>query len=1534
MYLQRVGSFRDKISASSNAGAEPIDVLNLINVCLGRKEIQHARQILPVWGLVAQAWIVHDRSSHLVDYLLLHKEVPPFLISISGVTVATNITNTVFDVNLESLLLGLAAGEVNRTVEQLEHAKDQRLTSMYADMVRIVGSLAIVANCLGNCYSLRDVHRAAHLRGSTGKLLDTFFADLSSPSCEQQNVDAFLDIFAHCMVLSKAHGNILDWNGCMPDLAKRITGLLEARGGDSHSHSHLMEDESDDGMDIEIPFRTNVMTGSNNRDDAGLPRRLVQTSYHAATQKMGIAVYARYVQCLHSSADDMDKHGSELDRLTHFLTCLDETDLIASRPMINALHDDIGNFSPASTGKLLNRILDGPLRSYEYERSETTHALLLDIMAHKIDTWTDPKNTDLYQDGIDLYVWLTETALGAKILSASVQKTLSDMLLQLLRIDPDYGQNDDLASVRTTLFGLLQRSKLEVSHHLATRVSSIFNLYTLSRHEEVFTDLNNSLPADVEWMEGIAIRLLALAHIAATWPSLLRRCIFGIFETAGHVVASMNYATHCVAYISQTLDLTNSQNLFRLFAPQLLFTWLDLPRSLEEVPYQIFGYTTLKQLLQENADEIYSQLLVRESVEEIAWLSNCLNLTEDRLIRAAFPKAVAYALSWDIVFSKDGQKRCEEHLKILLKNKSEYRPLVRMNSPYIVAQLFISADQEETIEKALEKRPKYQYVNDALMAMKSYSASDQVLPSTQQPHFKAKYLLDQVERTASRSSSQQNTESFAHEFTPPRLTVMLRSILDTMHPALGPLHACHIVRKLRLLVAFAGDSAIQGYPLELLIRTLRSLAIVSHCADDAIGVLHYLFDRGLPYLKSDVASLTSAALLSLLSMKSFMMAHQDRTTQETQYRETVSKMQTFHGWLVQTLVGCQNVFTSNDVVRGLTFKALITACRDLSFPASADKNNASSTMLKSLLDDEQSTTPLLSRLERRQVLALLCQRFESPVSLSEDVFAGDEESEKYARCIWSTTRSLPEVDAYESWTSRVLGRAFASSVSPGLIRPTGRLLPDFLPIAAPVTEANGSTLAIVSKLHGLLLSNNRADVAVSEQVIRKTITRFADTHDQSGAIEFENLLPLQIYEAMAESYGSDQTSHGLGRSSLVSKTQRDQLVKSASLDNEVAFEPWICGVVEGICKWANDIPLVGSLGNLFQVAEGTAHQLFPFVLHLALLAEKEKDPVIRDVMSESFTEHFNEAHPDATRKIRLMLETIIYLLTQQLPTENSRVDRLQWLEVDYLLAAKAAQRCNMPTTALYFIELSTTGSTSTKGTRLRRSSIVATAPTYPSNELLLDIYKNIDEPDSFYGVRQAPSLEAVTNRVDHEKDGLKGMMLYSARMDASLLRTGQRQERDARGMIEAIGAMNLDSLTHSLLLQGKDQGSTTTDAMLDSARKLHQWDIMPSKDASADSTTIYTVCKELASTTNLDTFKISLDNSMRSVQRRLQDPDLNASSTRSALSSLAVLGEIDELANVRSATDLHDLWDVMQARQRKWDIGRFVAQSLSHWKGY
>ena len=71
--------------------------------------------------------------------------------------------------------------------------------------------------------------------------------------------------------------------------------------------------------------------------------------------------------------------------------------------------------------------------------------------------------------------------------------------------------------------------------------------------------------------------------------------------------SSGQYASSCIADITKSLHLPCSRDLFKLFAPQLLYTWLET-QSATTIPYLVFNFKDLEQLLQDVEQEVAGQL--------------------------------------------------------------------------------------------------------------------------------------------------------------------------------------------------------------------------------------------------------------------------------------------------------------------------------------------------------------------------------------------------------------------------------------------------------------------------------------------------------------------------------------------------------------------------------------------------------------------------------------------------------------------------------------------------------------------------------------------------------------------------------------------------------------------------------------------------------------------------------------------------------------------------------------------------------------
>ncbi|KAK8220094.1 Serine/threonine-protein kinase tel1 [Zalaria obscura] len=1004
------GNITERASAAHNAQIQTIDVLDLVNVCIGIQPHIPMEQPFPIWGAVAQSFIVAAESQGLVQYLLLEQENEMLLftevskpdhVDRSEVHMLPNAT-------ICSMVVAMCTSEVSRSIDQWQQCMSQRLNSITTDVIRVLCTLINVAECLTGGPVARNASRVDKLRSNSATLLDLVSSHLMVAIHEHGHVDAALDVFVRHPLsdLAEASQRGLHPCHCTISLCAQLSRALETR---QHTQQESLG-QDDDLEELEPAFETERSQGHlPGGHDAGL-RRDVPSSTDISSRRAGAATYAKLLRILAGAKEAPSSSSTTSALFCQSIIALPTSHILAARAVVAHLPGLGFNMETDDIDRLLAFLADELLSSYEYERSEVATGLVLDFLSSVANDIGHSSAGALYELGIDMYKWYTVTALAANILSNNAQRRLSAFMLRLLQINPDYGTTDALPTPRQ---------------------------------------------------------------------------------------------------LSKTLAFGSPREVFTLFSPQLLYTWLE-SHSLQDLPYSVFGYEELGDLLKQNAMELFAQLLVRGQDKEVTWLSVTTGISKEDLLHRSFAKSLAYAISWDICMpSSSGTKNaCESSLRSLLATKEEYRDLAIRHFPKTLAQMLVSMQSnDEAVDRALEKRPAHAKIVTALREMRAFSSSSRSLPETQQPSFKGKFFVDQLERLSKRAGKEVHNAIDTAAFT-----IVARSLLNDMHPALGPLHVCQVVRQLRLLVAISGDTALAGYPLEMLIHGLGPLAVDSQCADDAIGVLQFLYQHGKPYLTTDMPAMAGQALLTMLSIKTFLNSKRDQTTQESQYQATVARLKAFHDTLFSQLSDCQQSVPDRSRSRYLS---IVQSCHDMNLPATADHGHPAAVLLRELLDDAERSQQLVDEIRRKKMMTLLRQQFKGPLSSAEDLFGSDELSVRYALQIWEATHgaSPSEHSEWVAWAAGVLGRAYSSTGSLELVhqikRATSRVTfrDNKSSVAAP------SKTAIVTKLRNLLMSENRRHVGVSENTIRSIANRFPEAKE---AVEFEQLLPSHIVVALSE----------------------------------------------------------------------------------------------------------------------------------------------------------------------------------------------------------------------------------------------------------------------------------------------------------------------------------------------------------------------------------------------------------------------------------
>ncbi len=1406
---------------------------------------------------------------------------------------------------METRILDFCLSELDRAKQRWKDLSSTNLQGITSDMMRIITNLCIIAPAVATLGGPDD-RRVSDLKSATSSLCETFVNVLTKPQIEQYKVDTVLETCSKSLpdisALSRVNLESFERAGvCI------LSQYLSKALGNRREFKQSFYAEDEDFMDVD-DAASSQMGGGPTNSELDVPRHDVQAETDVAALRVSCTVYLNLISSMVQRAESDDRRIPS--RFVDYLTSLHENELLRSRPFLRALWASELDISQLDCLNLLERFSEALIdpRAREYNTSEVANGLFVEALIGTTLVWipdaSDREGQDLYENVEALYAYYVKgMEKGGVRRSPNLQKIIAVFLHGLLKHHPDFGQNRKVPSVRTSLFELLSRGEMTVKYHIAQRLPSMFADFVLSEHDKILQDVDSSLPGDDEGIEGIAVRLLVLSKLASQWHTLLRQCVYRIFATAGSVQGAAQHAKRCILNVALSRGLKDSQNLFRLFSSQIIFTWLDRGRSLADIPFLSFGYTTLVDLLRDVEAEVVGQAIMFGRKHEVEYLANLLGSSSSEILSRNIGKAAAYTIAWDTCrgFARN---KAEPSFANLLKDmigSDKYYDLVQQHFPQVLGHILQTIDHEERIGNALEKKPPFNAAAKLLVEMTDISQSIQGLNIGIEPSFSAFYLPDQLERLCRRTGD--DPASF---WSPSNYTFVMRSLLDRIHPALGSLFARSMIRKIRIVVALAGPVAYAGYPLEMTLQSLRPLLTDVQCAEDTAGIMQYLFEHGALYLRHHLNFVTGIGLSILISLRVFLGSSQESTTQHSQHTATMNAANRFHTWLSDHLKAHAAAINLVERPSAVTaFKLITTAASQVTADGNSIRGSEESKLLLEILNDVKSGRRLLNKTSREVALDLLCRNFRPASTARDDILGQDQDAAEYAPLVWDSCQRNNVGDGYLLWSARVLGRAFSGY---GEVKRSAQSLPWTL-ASHSTKDSPGKTSreTIVREILDLFYSDNRLEVSLAENAIRRLISRLAGA-DEIYISEMHHAIPESVGKALGL-YSPKIPVH-------TAVLPTESLKQAVAITRTKPVHVWIKDLTIALCREAPEDPILGALPNFLLGIDHMAEKLLPYVLHLVLLEEFDEQRTVREIISEAAMAWFRESDTVTAPYTRVLIQAILYLRSQPTPKEVTRVDRDRWLEVGYLKAAQAASNCGLFRSALLFAETSS-GQPIIKGVS-RRSSVLIEAPKIPL-DLQMSIYKNLDEPDSFYGIDRESSLLSVLDRLDYEGDGVKSLLFRGARLDSQMRRTNDFEASDSRGTVRSLITLNMNSVTHSLLSsdQFRDIGDDVVESTLHTARKLGQWDIKAPEVNHTEASTLFKAFQGLHYAKSAAEAQENFDRQLLATMSFLSGKTNSSVPSKIRLRTLAALTEADEVIRAERSEHLLDTWDRMKARE-KW----------------
>ena len=231
-----------------------------------------------------------------------------------------------------------------------------------------------------------------------------------------------------------------------------------------------------------------------------------------------------------------------------------------------------------------------------------------------------------------------------------------------------------------------------------------------------------------------------------------------------------------------------------------------------------------------------------------------------------------------------------------------------------------------------------------------------------------------------------------------------------------------------------------------------------------------------------------------------------------------------------------------------------------------------------------------------------------------------------------------------------------------------------------------------------------------------------------------------------------------------------------------------------------------------------------------------------DGARQALSDHFAQVlqSPSSSPEALQAVVDISLQLRQHTPTKGSSD---AWLAVPWFDVARAAMKCARPTTALLALELSYEYETVLKADN---------GLDGPSQDLLYDVYSQVDDPDAFYGLRSDDPRAAALRRHRHEGRWADAMGDYGATLESVSGRSTGQSSSTRFGVVESLAQLGFSQISGSLL------SSWDLDASQDEQAFAHQvawrtanWDFPTAEQPTTSDGRLYAALRSFARSVNL-----------------------------------------------------------------------------------
>ncbi|WWD21232.1 hypothetical protein CI109_105716 [Kwoniella shandongensis] len=305
---------------------------------------------------------------------------------------------------------------------------------------------------------------------------------------------------------------------------------------------------------------------------------------------------------------------------------------------------------------------------------------------------------------------------------------------------------------------------------------------------------------------------------------------------------------------------------------------------------------------------------------------------------------------------------------------------------------------------------------------------------------------------------------------------------------------------------------------------------------------------------------------------------------------------------------------------------------------------------------------------------------------------------------------------------------------------------------------------------------------------------------------------------------SSTSTEGQKAPSLIGTINTTSWIKCAR-----SVDHWARDLIRILCEAVSaDDEFYSSLEPLLATPNLPLTNFLPYLVQATLTCGADKSSETSMERSKALSEHFTMVlqWPSASvATVQTILDVILHLRHYQPFYRNERLGYNAWLEVDYLLLSNAAAiKCGAYATSMLFLELARD--------QERQSPVELSNSTV--QQIMYEIYSNVEDPDGFYGIQNHDVRDALLRRLQHEGQSNRAFGWNGALIETSTSRG--ESLLPALHNLHDFGFNQLASAVASQSQRARNTAEDDTDPLFfELAWRTGDWDLPMTEESSKTS---------------------------------------------------------------------------------------------------